>query len=97
MMDKVRLDICLATMGQQRCSQWWRARRGRITASRFGRVMSAQSENALARLHEDILKTEPSKYQSAACRMGIDEEDNAKRSVLQIQERSSGKNCVMWW
>ena len=37
-------NLCASTSGQQSSDAWWEARQSRVTASLFGQVMRARSE-----------------------------------------------------
>ena len=80
------LDLCQKTIGQQSSEEWWKARTGRITASNFGRVMSARTPDTLRRLSEEI-KAPYSKqsYTPPACKLGLMEEPNAKAAYIKYQ------------
>ena len=87
----IDINICQATCQQQDSDLWWESRRGRITASKFGRVMSARSDKSLETLSSDI--TGPrvkDKYIPPACLMGTREEPNAKEAYIQYQREVNG-------
>ena len=85
----IDMEICQATMGQQDNDRWWTERGHRITASKFGRIMSARGDDSLRRLHRDMTAP-PSTYVPAACRMGIAEEGNAKRTYIKYKMEVEG-------
>ena len=85
------MDICAATCGQTESDVWWKARVGRITASRFGRVMSAKSKDSLSNLCKQIKQGDGgSDWRPPACRMGLEEEANAKAAYLKYQRDVNG-------
>ena len=48
----IDMEICEST--EKDSERWWKERSKRITASKFGRVMSARSDESLRKLSEDI-------------------------------------------
>ena len=100
------MNICYSTTGQRDCESWWKERSGRITASRFGRIMSARGSDSLQKIYADMIKPPvQNQYVSAACRMGILEEDNAKRTYIEFKREVEGVTvtvesvglCVPTW
>ena len=87
----IDMEICQSTIGQQASERWWKERACRITASRFGRVMSARNDDSLKQLSVDMGAGQRS-YVPAACRMGIAEEENAKKAYIQYKREVEGKN-----
>jgi hypothetical protein len=86
----IDMDICTSTMGQAANDRWWKERTGRITASRFGRIMSARGDKSLQRIRDDITNHDKNPYTPPACRMGIAEEENAKAAYISYKRDIQG-------
>ena len=82
-------DICESTCGQSNSEAWWKARIGRITASKFGRLMSARNDDSLQRLCDNIYSP-PKDFTPTACLMGLMEEPNAKLAYIKYQKEVNG-------
>ena len=87
----VDMKLCQKTTGQTDNDEWWKARQGRVTASNFGRVMSAKSDNVLHQLSQKI-KAPPCQdaWTPPACRVGLMEEGNAKLAYINQQKELYG-------
>lgn len=85
------MEICDSTKGQTDNESWWNARKGRLTASKFGRLMSARSTQSLQNLKKDI-NCPPNSigYRPKACQMGLNEEENAKQAYINYQKEHNG-------
>lgn len=89
----IDIDICRATTGQTANDAWWEARKGRLTASKFGRLMSARGEESLKKLKSEISQPPEVKRTPRACQVGLDEETNAKLAYIRYQREV--KNCIV--
>ena len=79
------------TCGQQSNELWWQERKGRLTASKFGRLMSAKNDLVLARLKDDINSENiRTNYVPPACAIGISEEENAKQAYVKHMKDKHG-------
>ena len=78
----INMEICMDTMKQTENDNWWKQREGRITASNFGRIMSARNEQSLKKVYESLGGKENRFWTPPACRMGISQEENAKKAYI---------------
>lgn len=92
----IDVELCKATINQSDSDAWWSARLGRITASNFGRVMSARNTLSLERLSKDIKSPRDiSAFVPPACRVGMLEEGNAKKAYIDYQRVALGQNVTI--
>ena len=89
----VDMKICEATAHNSEL--WHEERQQRITASRFGKVVSARSEESFEKLAKKI-KTPWNQNENSflkfplPCRIGIHEEENARRAYVKYQREIKG-------
>ena len=73
---------------------WWTERQKRITASRFGKVMSARNEKSLETLVQSM-RSPRSSHIPYACRIGLYEEENAKLAYINYMREVNDVNVTI--
>ena len=91
----IDMDICLSTMEQTESDLWWKQREGRITASNFGKIMSAKNEQSLKNLHNNLGGKQNRFWTPPACRMGLNQEENAKKAYITYQREVNNVNVTI--
>ena len=87
------MEICESTCCDRQ--QWFLERQNRITASNFGKVMQARSEESLKNLASQIQKPLgelTGGKRPLACQIGLMEEGNAKKAYIKYQREVMNRN-----